>query len=85
MGDKGLEDVPARRGARTATAPAVGIPPSSATTRRVIKDTRPGALAGLAPAGNLLRPGGSRCVRRHETPSAVVRAGARARLSRIAA
>ncbi|MEU6198093.1 hypothetical protein [Streptomyces sp. NPDC047061] len=48
------QDVPARLGARTATALAVRIPPSGETIRRVIKDTCPGGLADLLghdPAG----------------------------------
>ncbi|GAB3169451.1 hypothetical protein [Streptomyces incanus] len=57
MGDKGPEDVLARLGARTATALAVRTPPSSATTRRVIKDTCPGAQTDLALAGNFIRSG----------------------------
>jgi predicted transposase YbfD/YdcC len=48
------QDVLARLGARTATALAMGIPPSGATIRRVIKDTCSGGLADLLghdPAG----------------------------------
>lgn len=41
------QDVLARLGARTATALTVRIPPSTATVRRVIKDTCPGGLADL--------------------------------------
>ena len=48
------QEVPARLGARTATALAVRVPPSGATIRRIIKDTCPGGLADLLghdPAG----------------------------------
>jgi hypothetical protein len=48
------QEVPARLGARTATALAVRAPPSGATIRRIIKDTCPGGLADLLghdPAG----------------------------------